>query len=77
MLFPEEFVQSQGSEKLASRVGLLVGTDLADSSAVMMHQLAAMRRHDVTERLAELARIPALVSSAQSDPIACGHMDEI
>lgn len=55
---------------LASRIGELFGHDLADTPPVVMAQLSALRTHDVTARLGELAAIPTLVVSAQYDRIA-------
>ena len=55
---------------LAERMSLLFGHDIADQPPVVMRQLAAMRHHDVTPRLKELAGIPTLVVSAQYDMIA-------
>jgi pimeloyl-ACP methyl ester carboxylesterase len=70
MLFSRDYIVAQGAAALASRVGPLVGRDLADSPAIIMKQLAAMRAHDCSARLSELAHIPTLVMSAEHDPIA-------
>jgi aminoacrylate hydrolase len=70
MLFPQGFLESQDECALAQRTGRTIGRDLADSPPIMMKQLAAMRAYDRSARLAELARIPTLVVSAESDPIA-------
>jgi len=55
---------------LAERLSGILGHDLADSPPITSQQLAAMKRHDVTPRLGELAGIPTLVISAEKDPIA-------
>src|SRR5262249_41506840 len=70
MLFSEDYLASQDSAQLAARVGPMIGRDLADSPAIMMKQLSAMRAYDASARLGELSRIPTLVMSASGDPIA-------
>ena len=55
---------------LAQRLAPVFGHDLADQPPVVMQQLAAMGKCDVTPRLAELAGIPTLVASAEHDLIA-------
>lgn len=58
------------SEKLAAHVSELFGHDIGDQPPVVMKQLAAMKRHDVTSRLGELGSIRTLVVSARHDLIA-------
>jgi pimeloyl-ACP methyl ester carboxylesterase len=48
----------------------LFGHDLADQPPVVAAQLRAMRAVDLTDRLAGLAGLPALVVTAAHDPIA-------
>lgn len=48
----------------------LFGHDLADQPPVVTAQLRAMRSVDLSDRMAELAGIPALVVTAAHDPIA-------
>jgi pimeloyl-ACP methyl ester carboxylesterase len=58
------------------QIGALFGHDLADQPPITMKQLAAIRKHDVTARLPELAGISTLVLSASGDRIAppfAGH----
>lgn len=55
---------------LAERLASLFGRDLADNPPILMQQLRAMSRHDITGRLSALASIPTLVVSAEEDPIA-------
>lgn len=55
---------------LADSLASILGRDLADSPAIVMKQLGAMARHDVSARLGELRCIPTLVMSAAEDPIA-------
>lgn len=54
----------------AAELAPLFGHDLGDLPPVARAQLAAMRRHDVTARLAELTGLATLVVSATHDPIA-------
>lgn len=70
MLFPKAFLNGKDLDSYAEEVGRLVGRDLADSPPVLMKQLMAMSRHDVSGRHAELAGIPTLVISVQHDCIA-------
>jgi pimeloyl-ACP methyl ester carboxylesterase len=55
---------------LAEQLVALFGRDLADSPPVLLKQMRAMGRHDITSKLAALASIPTLVVSADEDPIA-------
>lgn len=55
---------------LIERLSAVFGHDIADLPPITNRQLAAMRRHDVTPRLGELAGIPALVISGEKDMIA-------
>jgi len=58
------------SDELAARISEILGHDIADLPPVTSQQTSAMRKHDVTARLGELAGIPTLVISAEKDPIA-------
>jgi pimeloyl-ACP methyl ester carboxylesterase len=58
------------SEDLAQRISKILGHDIGDLPAITDRQMAAMRKHDVTTRLGELAGIPTLVVSAEKDLIA-------
>jgi len=55
---------------LGNRVSELFGHDIAEQPPVVIKQLAAMRNHDLTARLGELAGIRTLVVSARHDVIA-------
>jgi aminoacrylate hydrolase len=55
---------------IAEQLIALFGRDVADSPPILMKQVRAMGRHDVTGRLSALASIPTLVVSADEDPIA-------
>lgn len=70
MLFPEEHVLEQGPDALASQMSILLGRDLAVQPPVMMRQLQALRRSDLSGRLGELKNLPVLTLSAERDPIA-------
>ncbi len=56
--------------KLASELAALFGHDLADTPAIVPHQLDAMRSANAMTRMADLAGIRTLVMSAEHDPIA-------
>ncbi len=70
MLYPTEYLQRSDQETLAAEVGDLIGRDLADSPPILLQQVRALGRHDLSQRLGELAAIPTLVVSASQDPIA-------
>lgn len=54
----------------AAEIGRLFGRDLADSPAILLKQLGALRRHDASARLQALGTIPTRVVSASEDRIA-------
>jgi pimeloyl-ACP methyl ester carboxylesterase len=54
----------------ALRLAELFGHDLGDQPPIVAEQLRALRATDLTERLTELAGIPALVVNAANDPIS-------
>ena len=63
-------------EVIAADLAPLFGHDLADSPAIAMAQLGALRAYDASPRLHELAGLPVLVVSAGHDRIAppgCGR----
>lgn len=70
MLIPKADLLNADLDELATRVGALVGRDLADQPPILMKQLRAMARHDCISRLGELAGIPTLVVSGAHDRIA-------
>ena len=70
MLFAEDDLRQADTDTLATKVGALVGRDLADSPPILMKQVRALSRHDISVRLGKLVPIPALVVSAEHDPIA-------
>lgn len=70
IVYPPEVLAATDRDALAARLAPLFGHDLADHAPIEMKQLGAMRNHDVTRRLGELASLPTLVVSARHDPIA-------
>jgi aminoacrylate hydrolase len=55
---------------IAERLSAVLGHDIADIPPITGRQLAAMKRHDVSLRLHELAGIPTLVVSGEKDTLA-------
>jgi 3-oxoadipate enol-lactonase len=70
MLFPRDTLDATKADELAAKVGALVGRDLADSPPILLQQLRALARHDVSAQLGKLAGIPSFVLSAELDLIA-------
>jgi len=70
-----ELVLAPGQEKtqgpgLAVRLARIFGHDIGDLPPISDRQLTAMKAHDVTSRLGELAGIPTLVINGEKDLIA-------
>lgn len=70
MLLPRTLLRQGDVEAAARRFGELLGRDLADSPPVLLKQVRALARHDISARLGELKGIPTLVLSGDQDPIA-------
>ena len=70
LVMPRAYVEDVGEAKLAQDLARLFGRDLADSPSIVMQQVRAMARFDLSGRLHELGRIPTLVLSAAHDRIA-------
>ena len=70
IVMPPDYLASTDRDRLCGNLADLFGRDLADSPPILMHQLRAMSRFDVSSRLGELAGIPTLVLSATHDRIA-------
>jgi pimeloyl-ACP methyl ester carboxylesterase len=70
MVMPPAALAGADRDALAERLHPLFGHDLADQPPVVMKQLAALRRCDLTTRLPELTGIPTLVLSATHDRVA-------
>jgi pimeloyl-ACP methyl ester carboxylesterase len=77
MLWSPDALQTVDTDALASRIAALIGRDLAHQPSILMKQLMALGRHDISPGLAALRDIPTLVVSAEHDHIAlprCGQM---
>lgn len=59
-----------GAGEMAERLSALFGHDIADQPAIARHQLAALRKTDLSPWLSELEGLPALVMTGAHDPIA-------
>lgn len=70
LVSPDSYVRERGESAVIDELEAAFGRSLADTPGIADEQLDALRRHDERERLAELAEIPALVVSAEHDPIA-------
>ena len=70
LVMPGAYLAGTDRTALASRLATLFGHDLADQPAIVMKQLGAASRFDVSGRLHELAGLPTLVLSARHDRIA-------
>jgi pimeloyl-ACP methyl ester carboxylesterase len=70
MVMTRDYLATIDRDELCEGLKGLFGRDLADQPAIVMPQLRAMGRFDVSSRLAELSGIPTLVLSAQHDLIA-------
>src|SRR5437879_8286784 len=58
------------TEELAAHLSAVLGHDIAEAPPISHQQVGAMRRHDVTSRLHELAGIPTLIVSGEKDLVA-------
>jgi 3-oxoadipate enol-lactonase len=70
MVMPPGAVSHANADTLAEEMSALVGRDLADQPPILMKQVIAMARHNISSRLGTLAAIPTMVLSAEHDPIA-------
>lgn len=70
MVLSKKGLASGDLTETARLYGEMMGRDLADSPPVILKQMGAMSRHDLSSSLAALAKIPTLVMSASEDPIA-------
>jgi pimeloyl-ACP methyl ester carboxylesterase len=68
LLLPPHF--KGDAKKTADLLSGVFGHDIGDFPKSSNLQMKAMKAHDVTGRLSELAGIPTLVVSAECDPIA-------
>ena len=70
LVMPAAYLATLDRDALCAELGELFGRDLADSPPIVMQQLRAMARFDVSSRLGALFAIPTLVLSAEQDRIA-------
>jgi pimeloyl-ACP methyl ester carboxylesterase len=70
MVMPPGAVTDAAADTLAAEMSALVGRDLCDQPPILMKQVMAMSRHDISSKLTGLAGIPTTVLSAEHDPIA-------
>ena len=70
LILTPEHLRTADHEQLAGELAPLFGHPLERQPPIVMPQIAAMRRCDLSARLPELARMPTLVVSAADDLIA-------
>ena len=70
LTMPDAYLRTADQPRLAAELATLFGHDLADQPPIVMQQLRAAARFDVSARLGELAGIRTLVMSARHDRIA-------
>lgn len=70
MLFSEQHLEGKDRDRLAAELAPVIGRDLADSPPILMQQLRALGAWDPAGGHSTLQAIPALVASAEFDPIA-------
>jgi pimeloyl-ACP methyl ester carboxylesterase len=70
LVMPASYLESVDRVQLADSLRPLFGYDLADQPGIVMQQVRAMARFDVSDKLPQLAKIPTLVVSATQDRIA-------
>jgi pimeloyl-ACP methyl ester carboxylesterase len=70
MVMPTAYLTTVDRDMLCEGLSGMFGRDLADQPAIVMQQLRAMARFDISLRLGALFAIPTLVLSAEEDRIA-------
>lgn len=70
MLYPSDYLATAKLDALAMEVGALIGRDLALQPPVILKQVQALGRHDISARLGALKGIRTQVISGRHDPIA-------
>ena len=70
LVMPAHYLRTADRVQLAETLRPLFGHDLADQPSIVMQQVRAMARFDVSAGLARLESIPTLVVSAVHDRIA-------
>jgi 3-oxoadipate enol-lactonase len=74
LVMPPAYLATADHDALQSELSALFGRDLADQPSIVMKQVAAMARFDVSARLGELAAIRTVVLTARHDRIAPPHV---
>ena len=70
LVMPDDYLAQADRTRMFAELAVLFGRDLAEQPAIVMKQVAAMSRFDVSGRLGQLAAIPSLVMTASLDRIA-------
>jgi len=70
MLYPADYLATANLDTLATEVASIVGRDLAVQPPVILKQVQALGRHDISARLGALKGIRTQVISGRHDPIA-------
>jgi aminoacrylate hydrolase len=70
LVMPPEYLAGIDLDVLCENLKGLFGRDLAEQPPIVMRQVRAMSRFDVSPELGRLAAIPTLVMSAEHDRIA-------
>ena len=70
LVMPPAYLARSDRDALCDSLQGLFGRDLADQPPIVMRQVRAMSKFDVSARLAHLPRVPTLVLSAALDRIA-------
>ena len=75
-LFPPGADALRDHVNVAATISSIFGHDIADQPTVVKHQLRAMRKSNLAEKISALRSIPTMVVSGAHDPIAppsCGR----
>jgi pimeloyl-ACP methyl ester carboxylesterase len=70
LVMPAAYLATVDRDALCQGLGGMFGRDLADQPAIVMQQLRAMARFDVSSRLGALSAVPTLILTAEHDLIA-------
>ncbi|MCC7376720.1 MAG: alpha/beta fold hydrolase [Verrucomicrobiales bacterium] len=70
MLVPPSDLVPARLDSMAHELSKIIGRDLAHQPPIMLRQVQALAKHDVSGELSRLGSIPTLVISAELDPIA-------
>jgi len=62
--------ETENLDTISATLEPIFGHDLADSPAIVMKQVGAIRKHDVTARLRDIQNIPTLVLTGVEDPLS-------